>query len=142
MTHDLPTGGDGKISHRTLEWVLSKERGYVRSGVALACLCELNLDTVDAVDRIDEENQDEDEGNLETILELCDDGVLGDEAIWAMLLAALACSKRADAAVWGGAGSYVNSFLLTVKGRGMIRTMNRAISDMRRRKTCMKISSQ
>lgn len=43
--------------------------------------------------------------------------------------------KTASTAVCGGAGSYVNSFRLTVNGRGMMRTMNRAISDMRRRKT-------
>lgn len=65
----------------------------VRSAVALACLGELDLDTVDAVDRIDEENQDEYEGNLETILKLCDDGILRNEAIWVMLLAALSYAK-------------------------------------------------
>lgn len=35
--------------------------------------------------------------------------------------------------------SYVNNFRLTVNGRGMMRTMNRAISAMSRRKTCKSI---
>lgn len=117
-----------------------KQGGNVRSGVALASLGELDLNAVDTVDGINKENQDKDEGNLETILELCDDGILRDEAVqgYAVSLAALSLLfQRADAAVWIGAGSYVKSFLLTVKGRGMMRTMNRAISDMRRRNTCI-----
>lgn len=100
------------------------------------------MNTVDAVDGIDKENQDKDEGNLETILELCDDGILRDEPVQGYAVSRLvSLVQRADAAVRIGAGSYVNSFLLTVKGRGMMRTMNRAISDMRRRNTCIVIVS-
>lgn len=41
---------------------------------------ELDLDAVDTVDAVDEEDQDEDEGDLQAILQLCDYGILGDEA--------------------------------------------------------------
>jgi hypothetical protein len=42
---------------------------------------ELELDTVDAVHAINKENQNEDEGNLHPVLNLGDNGVLGNEAV-------------------------------------------------------------
>jgi hypothetical protein len=42
---------------------------------------QLNLDPVDAVDAVDEEDEDEDKGNLHPVLDLGDDGALGDEAV-------------------------------------------------------------
>ena len=41
---------------------------------------KLGLNPIDTVDAIDEEDEDEDESDLESILELGDKGVLGDEA--------------------------------------------------------------
>jgi hypothetical protein len=45
---------------------------------------ELELDTVDTVHAVHKEDQDKDEGNLHPILDLCDDGVLGNEAVAAV----------------------------------------------------------
>jgi hypothetical protein len=42
---------------------------------------ELELDAVDTVHAVNEKNQDKDEGNLHPILNLRNDGVLGDEAV-------------------------------------------------------------
>lgn len=55
---------------------------YSRStalGSPLHGLGELHLDAVDAVHRVDEEDEDEDEGNLEAMLNLADGLVFGDE---------------------------------------------------------------
>lgn len=62
---------------------------YVRSVVTLTGLGQLDLHSVDAVDGVDEQNQDEYEGDFEAILELCDDRVLGDEPERSILLANL-----------------------------------------------------
>lgn len=53
----------------------------VRCLVALGGLGQLNLHPVDAVDAVNEEDENEDEGNLQTVLELRDEGVLGDETV-------------------------------------------------------------
>lgn len=42
---------------------------------------ELELDTVDTVHAVNKENQNEDEGNLHPVLNLGDNGVLGNEAV-------------------------------------------------------------
>jgi hypothetical protein len=42
-------------------------------------VCQLDLNTVDTVDAVKEENQDEDEGNLEAVLYFGYDRVLGKE---------------------------------------------------------------
>lgn len=55
-------------------------KGYVRCCIALGGLRQLNLHAVHAVDAVDEQNQDEDEGDLQTVLEFGNNGVLGDEA--------------------------------------------------------------
>lgn len=109
----------------------------VRSVITLTGLRELDLDPIDTIDGVDEQDQDEDEGDLETVLELRNDWILRDEpGVGHIVSRRLMLEKPGWPAPWGGAGSYVKSFLLTVNGRGMMRTMNRAISDMRRRKTC------
>ena len=54
---------------------------YSRSLVSLlASSNKLNLNTVYAVNAVDEENKDKDESNFHPVLNFCDDGVLGDEA--------------------------------------------------------------
>lgn len=57
-------------------------KGYdVRSPLSLVRGChELELDPVDAVDAVNEEDQDEDKGDLHPVLYLGHDGALGDEA--------------------------------------------------------------
>lgn len=56
------------------------DRENVRIVTALSNGGELDLDAVDTVDAVDEEDQDEDEGDLQAVLQLCDNRVLGDEA--------------------------------------------------------------
>lgn len=56
-------------------------RNDVRSIVTLAGLRQLDLNPVDPVDGVDEQNQDEDKGDLEAILELRNDRVLRDESV-------------------------------------------------------------
>lgn len=53
----------------------------VRCLVALTGLRQFNLHPIDTVDAVDEENQDEDEGDLQAVLELRDDGILGDKTV-------------------------------------------------------------
>jgi hypothetical protein len=93
--------------------------------------CQLDLDAVDAVDAVDEEDQDEDEGDLEPILDFGYERILGDEA------GAPRGQPERD-----GCGSaektvraYVNTLLRMAKGNGRIRSMKRAISATRSRKT-------
>jgi len=49
------------------------------STLLLVGLGELDLDSIDAVHAIDEEDKDEDEGNLHSILDFCDEWGLRDE---------------------------------------------------------------
>lgn len=55
-------------------------RNDVRSVVTLTSLGQLDLNPVDPVDGVDEQNQDENEGDLEAVLELGNNGVLRDES--------------------------------------------------------------
>lgn len=51
--------------------------------LALACICggsQLDLYPIDAIDAVKEENQDEDKGDLQTILYLGYERILGQEA--------------------------------------------------------------
>lgn len=43
-------------------------------------LCKLDLPAVDSVHAVDEENEDEDEGDLQTILQLRDERILAYES--------------------------------------------------------------
>lgn len=105
------------------------EGGNVR--IVFGNRCELDLDAVDTVDAVDEENQDEDEGDLQPVLQLRDEGVLGDEA-----------EQDANDQFPPGTfqfrarSTYVNTRLLRENGIGTIRNMNSAISAIRSMNTC------
>jgi hypothetical protein len=107
-------------------------RWDVRRGSLVFCgSCQLDLNAVDAVDAVDEKNQDEYEGYLEPGLYFCHDGIFGDES------GETGCQLRLTMTVAGGefGRTYVNSLLRIVKGSGKIRSMKRAISATRSKKT-------
>lgn len=94
---------------------------------------ELDLDAVDTVDAVDEEDEDEDETNLHPVLDLGDDGILGDEAVSRQVRIGVAHEARKGRVL---ERTHVKILRLTLKGIGTMRSMNRAISTMRRTKTC------
>lgn len=53
---------------------------YAPAVLLLGSKRQLDLDAVDAVDAVDKENEDEDKRDLHPVLDLGDDGALGDEA--------------------------------------------------------------
>lgn len=91
---------------------------------------ELKLDAINAIDAVNEEDENEDEGNLHPVLDLGDDGILRDEAIHVRLAVTSVEVER------GKGGAHVKILRLTLKGSGTIRSMNSPISNMRRMKTC------
>lgn len=103
--------------------------------------CELDLHAVDPINAVDEENEDEDEDDLHPVLELRDDGVLGDKPaprqhipfIYPMPPISQPCAASASKAPGiGRAGkTYVNSLRLTEKGSGMTSRPKTAISTIR-----------
>jgi hypothetical protein len=89
------------------------------------------LDTIDAVHAIDEEDQDEYEGDPQSVLHLGDDRVLRDEAVESTVsardvLGSVCVLERR---------THVNIFRRIEKGNGLIRSMNSTISATRSRKT-------
>ena len=106
---------------------------------------ELGLHAVDAVDAVDEQNENEDETNLHPILNLGYYRVLGDETVF---MVRNGCSIKTgvhfrEGGGVGGGGvffcegicTYVKILRLTLKGRGMMRSMNMPISSTRRANT-------
>src|SRR5262249_19390740 len=91
---------------------------------------------------IDEEDEDEDEGDLHAILDLCDDGALGYEPVeerQGPYQRTCRSESRVclDAGRSGmGRGPHRKILLLTTKGRGRIKSTNSATSAMSRAKTC------
>ena len=60
---------------------LGRKKGSVRSlGGVLRGSDKLNLHAVDSVHAVDEQNEDEDECDFHPVLDLRDNGVLGDES--------------------------------------------------------------
>lgn len=96
-------------------------------GVLVSGSRELDLDTVHAVDAIDEQDQDENECDLHPVLYLGDDWILGDEAV--------RLTSVIIVASWALLGTHVKILLFRVKGRGTIRSMNSAISKTSSTKT-------
>lgn len=90
---------------------------------------ELELDAVDTVHAVNEKNQDKDEGNLHPILNLRNDGVLGDKAVGFVSL------KPRDKGRPELVLTHVKILRFTLKGMGKIRSMKSAISKTRSRKT-------
>lgn len=84
VPHNLSTGGVEEVSHSVSQHSqLVRGRGEeknVRSAVTLTGLSELDLDPVDSVDGVDKQDQNKNESDLETILKLCYNGILGDKA--------------------------------------------------------------
>lgn len=90
---------------------------------------ELDLDAVDTVHAINEKNQDKDEGNLHPILNLRNDGVLGDKAV------GFVSSKPRNKGRLNLVLTHVKILRFTLKGVGKIRSTKSAISKTRSRKT-------
>jgi hypothetical protein len=75
----------------SVEAGVGASRQDVRRGArVLSGGCQLNLDPINTVDTVDEENQNEDEGDLEPVLDFCDYRVLGNEAGGPMVSCAIA----------------------------------------------------
>jgi hypothetical protein len=100
---------------------------YVRSLIGLVSGShELNLHTIDAVHAVNEKNEDEYKGDLHPILDFCHNGILRDETVQR----SIARPPRSE-----HPETYVKILRLTLKGSGMIKSMNSVISRTRRTKT-------
>lgn len=91
------------------------------------------LHPVDAVEAVDEEDEDEDKGNLHPVLYFGDQRALGDEAI-------VISSARGPKHIGRCWASYVKILRLMLNGRGISNSINMAISAIRRPNTLCLVS--
>lgn len=70
----------GAQSRERLRNAGKRGAGDIPAVLVLSRNRQLDLDAVNAVDAVNEQNQDEDECNLHPILHFCNDWTLGDEA--------------------------------------------------------------
>lgn len=96
---------------------------------------QFELNTIDAVDAVDEENKNEDECDFQTVLQLGYEGIFRDETVGRIMLGIRVTGLQAKACARQYLGTYVNILLRMANGRGIIRSMKRAISATRSRKT-------